>query len=1298
MRLFFLTIFVGLSLAMPSAGESLVRLLVELDARNFENGRERWPQHGLDRGIAGDFVAKGSPTRQSVGGAEAVVFDGDGDYFIGPVTTAALHGAGAPHSVEVWAFQGNVREQESLVSWGKRLGPERSFAGFRYGSDLDFGAIGRWGSSESGFTTVPQPGVWHHLAYTYDGDVQAVYVDGRLDNARSVGVLDAHDMLPIHLGAEIGGDLKLEGSFTHFSGALATVRIYAGALDAEQVKLAYEKERPRFPGLIAKPLLQSPMHRFSFDVAAGAAADGTIVTDSIGGLTAMVRGDGARFNGRCLELPGGSSSQAAYLDFPNGLVSSRENVSIEFWVAQTGVEVWSRILSIGTNLGGEIQGAGGDFSGSETLTLFGNVGAANVNRFARSNGIFPNGGPDRNPAEYPDTDLGREFQQVITYDKALKEWHWYRNAVLMEVIPDGRGSTQLDDVNVWLGRSEFSSDDNFKGRIREFRIYNHALSEGEIYGNLLAGPGMLNLGGNSTALHWAEVEAGKYSYRNRGGSNHWKTGPDGPSPDGPGRIATLASGLRGDQELVIDRPVTLGSLNLGSRSRSGAFRLSSAEAGTLKMASGSSIPATIFQLSGSLGNTIDVPLELSGETEISNASESPLVVSGKILGHGPLVKSGSGSLILSGHGKDFTGEVKIIAGSLLLGDAGSTGSLGASRYTITQPGELIVNRADALELEGSYEGSGNLRLQGGGTVLLAREGKISTSGDVLVHAGAGTFTNDGTIEGPRCLRAQSEVVFGGRSKSRFSAWISVGFGRPGVLVVKDSATVVIEGAGHLNVGDIGSGQSVLRMEGGSMSFKEFFIGKNNGASGVLIQTGGNLIKSGDFLDARLGGFQPGQSQTWGAWRMTGGSYVDDWNLQIGGYGAGVMEVDGGTVSVDGFLSVGRYEDDPQNPGNGVLDVRSGTVTATSPDRLVLVGEDGIGVITLREKGTLICANRMVIGAGTIEKPGEGTVNLLTGGTLVTKGIGQYNQTEAIGRINLDGGLLKAAASSGEFLDFIDHAEVRSGHARINTAGFDIRIAQPLLAPRGQGVVNIPVISPGQGFLAPPVIQINGGGGNGATAFAEVKDGKVQNILITNAGVDYLSAPSVVILGGGSGTGLRLGKPVLGNNRSGGLVKSGEGILTLDGENTFTGVTRVLAGGLSLRGEVAGAVVVAQGATLEGSGRIGKNLTLEKGAILAGGASCALEVMGDAVVKSSWMLGTSGDAGCMTVHGELDLSGARLQAKMGSGSPSPVRVIARYGSLKGRFSLEEPLPSGYVLDYRYHGQKQIALVAAAADAE
>jgi hypothetical protein len=49
----------------------------------------------------------------------------------------------------------------------------------------------------------------------------------------------------------------------------------------------------------------------------------------------------------------------------------------------------------------------------------------------------------------------------------------------------------LNDVNNWLGRSNWTADANLNGTFDEFRIYNSALSGSEVAASLAAGPNTL---------------------------------------------------------------------------------------------------------------------------------------------------------------------------------------------------------------------------------------------------------------------------------------------------------------------------------------------------------------------------------------------------------------------------------------------------------------------------------------------------------------------------------------------------------------------------------------------------------------------------------------------------------------------------------------------------------------------------------------------------------------------------------------------------------------------------------------
>ena len=60
------------------------------------------------------------------------------------------------------------------------------------------------------------------------------------------------------------------------------------------------------------------------------------------------------------------------------------------------------------------------------------------------------------------------------------------------------------------------------------------------------------------------------------------------------------------------------------------------------------------------------------------------------------------------------------------------------------------------------------------------------------------------------------------------------------------------------------------------------------------------------------------------------------------------------------------------------------------------------------------------------------------------------------------------------------------------------------------VAGATITDSGCGYTNAPVIQIQGGGGNGATARAEITDGRVTSIIITDAGIGYETPPRFVI--------------------------------------------------------------------------------------------------------------------------------------------------------------------------------------------
>lgn len=473
-------------------------------------------------------------------------------YFIPPLTGGYKFYLAADDTAELWLSTNNTagaRVKIATVS---------SFTGFREWT--------KFASQESAVINLTAGQryyieVLHKDATSFDGVSVGVTLPGGIAEfpmlaSRLESFVPPASLASPWSGADIGTPSVAGSTGTIFAG-------YAGAGD---------------------PLTLGPRNRYTFTGTANAAVvDGATVVDSISGQHATLRGAGATFDatGTGLGLPGGSSATQAYVDLPNGVISGTINggtayasASYELWFTQRSNRNWCRAMDFGTGSSGEILAPGGTFTGTNYLMLSGNITTATDERFERIGSIGTTQGSSRD--SYGATTLNQLAHVVITYDATAATWKWYRNGVLMAAVPDTAGISALNDVNNWLGRSNYSNDQNLDGILHEFRIYNYALTPQQVLGDFTVGPDVVNTNDrplpraprhrwNFDGTASSAAADGTWIYDSIGGANALVRGA-GATFDAAGTGLVLPGGASATQAYVdLPNGVATGTDNGGTR-------------------------------------------------------------------------------------------------------------------------------------------------------------------------------------------------------------------------------------------------------------------------------------------------------------------------------------------------------------------------------------------------------------------------------------------------------------------------------------------------------------------------------------------------------------------------------------------------------------------------------------------------------------------------------------------------------------------------------------------------------------
>jgi len=225
----------------------------------------------------------------------------------------------------------------------------------------------------------------------------------------------------------------------------------------------------------AEPTLRGDalLHRYGFDGSGSRAFDSKGAAH--GSLVACRLSDQGS-----LQLQTPDAGDDPYVDLPNGLISGLTNATFEVWLTWEGGKDWQRIFDFGE-----------DSSGVEDARSIGRSylflsphGSGDFMRAVYKNAMIREVIIDVRPALPPATPA----HLAVVFDDRNNQMTVYVNGIASGSAElDGKLS-QIHDVNDWLGRSQFAADSPFTGQLDEFRIYDVALTEGEIQKSGDAGP------------------------------------------------------------------------------------------------------------------------------------------------------------------------------------------------------------------------------------------------------------------------------------------------------------------------------------------------------------------------------------------------------------------------------------------------------------------------------------------------------------------------------------------------------------------------------------------------------------------------------------------------------------------------------------------------------------------------------------------------------------------------------------------------------------------------------------------
>jgi fibronectin-binding autotransporter adhesin len=593
-----------------------------------------------------------------------------------------------------------------------------------------------------------------------------------------------------------------------------------------------------------------------------------------------------------------------------------------------------------------------------------------------------------------------------------------------------------------------------------------------------------------------------------------------------------------------------------------------------------------------------------------------------------LTKQGSGTATLSLPGT-YSVSTVISAGAVSLATNQTFANLTGGGTVNTDSGTptLTVNNSTNTTFAGTMQGALSLTKTGNGTLTLT--GTNPFTGNV--------FGKGGTI-----------VIDSGAIDSG-TLWTSIG--QDG----SDNATLTVKGTGSFtnnadfNVGDIGSATGTLNVsDNATLTIGSMYIGSANvagsTASGTVNQTGGTVQNTFLVIGGRT------STNGVGVYNLSGGTLTDSGSVRIGGVGTGTMNVSGTASAFFGTTSYVGYRS-----GYGTLNITGGSFSVGGEFRVA--GSDASGAqyvatgIVNVANATVNLSSLTIARGNNYQNNINGEVDINSGATVTSTNdviIGYAGAGHA--KLVINGGTFNVATTALKWF-MLPEYDTTTGELDITNGALNLNAGSPIRMSSGNNTTGDNVINleggsitfysdfgttlggggrldlcaGSAGFTGNNTVNLDGGTLTVPQVISSLANGtRVFNfnggtLKPTGSSTAFFNlntgdASAYVRTGGAhidtAGYDVTVDQALLNNgvDEDGGLTKTGNGMLSLNGINTYTNVTTVAAGSLGGNGTIAGAVVVNSGAGLAPGNSIG-TLAINGNLTLSAGSTNVFEVNG-----------------------------------------------------------------------------------------